>query len=78
MSNRKVHIHGAYRHFKGGIYVVEDIATHTETDEPMVIYRALYGDRKLWCRPYKMFLEKVDHAKYPEVTQEYRFEEVDL
>lgn len=78
MPNRKVHIHGVYQHFKGGIYVVEDIATHTETDEPMVIYRALYGDHKLWCRPYKMFLEEVDHAKYPEVTQKYRFEEVDL
>ncbi len=40
----------------------------------MVAYRALYGDNKLWCRPYDMFLEKVDKVKYPNVKQEYRFE----
>ena len=74
MSKRKLIIHGVYKHFKGNYYVVEDVATHTETDEKMVIYRALYGDHKLWCRPYDMFLEEVDHEKYPEVTQKYRFE----
>ena len=76
MSKRELKIHGVYRHFKGNYYVVEDVATHTETDEKMVIYRALYGDHKLWCRPYDMFLEEVDHAKYPEVKQKYRFEEI--
>ena len=74
MNKRELVIHGVYKHFKGNYYVVEDVATHTETDENMVIYRALYGDHKLWCRPHDMFLEEVDHDKYPKVTQKYRFE----
>ena len=76
MANRKVQIHGVYKHFKGNLYVVEDIACHSETEEKMVVYRALYGNHKLWCRPYQMFLEEVDHVKYPNVTQKYRFEQV--
>ena len=74
----EVIIHGIYRHFKGGLYIVEDIAYHSETKEKMVVYRALYGDARLWCRPYDMFLEKVDRAKYPNAKQEYRFELQDL
>ena len=74
MNKRELIIHGVYKHFKGNYYVVEDVAIHTETDEKTVIYRALYGDHKLWCRPYDMFLEEVDHDKYPEVTKKYRFE----
>ena len=74
MAKRTVKIHGIYKHFKGNLYLVEDIAYHSETEEKMVIYRALYGDNKLWCRPYGMFLEEVDHQKYPEITQKYRFE----
>ena len=49
-----------YRHYKGDYYIVEDIALHTETNEKMVIYRALYGDGKLYARPYNMFVEKVN------------------
>ena len=67
-------IHGVYKHFKGGLYLVEDIIYHSETKEKMVAYRALYGDNRLWCRPYDMFLEEVDHEKYPDVKQKYRFE----
>lgn len=50
---------GKYRHYKGRTYELICVAKHTETDEPLVIYRALYGDRKIWARPYSMWTEKV-------------------
>lgn len=71
---RNLVIHGIYKHFKGNFYIVEDIGYDSETEEKLVIYRALYGNHKLWCRPYDMFLSEVDHEKYPDVTQKYRFE----
>ncbi len=67
-------IHGIYRHFKGDYYIVEDVATHSETREKYVVYRALYGEPNLYIRPYDMFLSKVDKEKYPNVKQEYRFQ----
>ena len=67
-------IKGIYKHFKGDYYIVEEVATHSETREKYVVYRALYGDNNLYISPYEMFMSKVDKNKYPNVEQEYRFE----
>lgn len=63
-----------YRHFKGDYYFVKDIAIHSETQESLVVYTALYDECELFARPYEMFISKVDREKYPDVKQEYRFE----
>lgn len=51
---------GIYRHYKGNEYEVLMVARHSETEEEMVVYRALYGDYGVWVRPYAMFMEKVE------------------
>ena len=56
---------GRYRHYKGGEYEVLGVARHSETDEPLVVYRPLYGDGGLWVRPRAMFLETVTHNGEP-------------
>lgn len=61
---------GKYRHFKGNEYQVVAMATHSETMEEMVVYKALYGDGGLWVRPAAMFLETVtrDGKTFPRFT----------
>ena len=59
------------------MYEIVGVATHTETREDMMVYRPLYGDGGLFVRPLEMFLGEVDHEKYPQVQQKYRFEKVD-
>ena len=62
---------GRYRHFKGNLYEVIGIASHSETLEPMVVYRALYGERGLWVRPAAMWNEVVSKPEYTGPRYEY-------
>lgn len=70
---QELKIKGIYKHYKGDLYLVEDIAYHSETQEKLVVYRALYGNNMLWVRPYEMFLEEVNKN-----GQKYRFELQDI
>ena len=69
----EVKVNAIYKHYKGDLYIVEDIAYNSETEEKMVVYRALYGDNKLWVRPYSMFMDIVNKN-----DQKYRFEIQDI
>lgn len=64
------------RHFKGNDYQILMFATDSETREPLVVYRALYGERGVWVRPREMFFSPVDRKKYPDAKQTYRFERI--
>ena len=71
---RRIFVGKRYKHFKGKIYTILAIANHSETGEKYVVYRALYGNKQVYIRPYDMFTSKVDKLKYPNAKQEYRFE----
>lgn len=71
---RKLIPRSLYRHFKGHLYYVIDVAQDSETEKEMVIYQALYGENKLWVRPKAMFLSEVEAGKENPTGQKYRFE----
>ena len=70
---REVNAGQMYKHFKGTIHKVICIAKHSETGEDMVVYTH-EDNNEIWARPIDMFLSEVDHEKYPDVKQKYRFE----
>jgi hypothetical protein len=78
---REIKENHRYKHFKGKTYKVLHIAYDSETNNDdvkrkVVVYQAEYGDNLIWVRDYEMFASKVDKEKYPDVSQEYRFEEI--
>ncbi len=63
-----------YRHFKGNMYRILNIAEHTETGEKLVIYQSVDDESKIYARPLDMFMSTVDREKYPDAEQSMRFE----
>lgn len=88
IEERKLSVGDIVQHFKREwveekasseyLYKILAFASHTETGEELVIYQGLYPPFKVCARPYRMFMSGVDHEKYPEVKQSYRFEKIEL
>lgn len=82
MKNREVKPFTMWKHFKGSRAFVITVTQHSETGEKLVVYRCMDNNKKtnhkdgIYARPLDMFLSEVDHKKYPDVTQKYRFEEI--
>lgn len=83
MDERNFRVGDIVRHFKREtvdpatdlyLYMIVGTATHSETGEQMMVYSPLYGEGGLFVRPLEMFLSEVDHEKYPDIRQKYRFE----
>lgn len=75
---RDIKVNNIYKHFKGDSYIVVDMALDSETGKTLVLYRALYGNCLLYAREKEMFLSEVDHNKYLDVKQKYRFELIEI
>lgn len=78
MKDRKEDKGKIFRHFKGNQYLLIDFVRHSETQEWMVLYKALYGDCGLFVRPYDMFFEEVPEGKENPTGQKYRFERIEI
>ena len=61
---REIKVGRVYKHFKGGLYQVENLAIHSETGEKLVIYLALYGSRETYARPYDMFASDIGSRSF--------------
>lgn len=73
--SRQIEVKRPYRHFKGNLYYVHDILTHSETREVLVAYQTLYPPYEMFARPLEMFLEEVERDRSDNITgQKYRFE----
>ena len=76
---RELKLKGIYKHFKGDYYLAEDVALSSDDGvTQFVLYRKLYGDGSLYLREINDFLEEVNHEKYPEVQQKYKFELIEV